>query len=82
MYQYGLGVPLSMEKAIECYRNAAKGGSIAAERVVVNLHLKHGNLGKKLSVLPRLVFILFKSFFIALQNRDDERLVDIYKNMN
>lgn len=77
LHEYGLGVDHDLEQASYYYRKGSKNGYLIADRAIIDLVFKGNNLLKKLLVLPKFIYILIKSFFIALENIHDERIVDI-----
>ena len=77
IYQLGLGVPRSVEMAIENYKKSAAHGYILADRALIHLTFQQGNFFNKVFVLPKFFYILIKAAIIAYRNINDERLAGI-----
>lgn len=76
MYQHGLGIEKDKKIAFQYYSSAASSGNLPAERACITLLLAGigGTLGRILAV-PKLLIVIVKTFFIALKDPNDQRLM-------
>jgi len=77
IYHQGLGVTRNIDMAIAFYERAAAHGYLVAERALIHLTWQHGNLLRRVAVLPRYVYIIAKAAMIAFRDVNDPRIVDI-----
>ena len=77
LYHQGLGVPKDLNVATNYYKQAAAHGYLIAERSLIHLAWKRGNLFRRILVVPQYIYLVAKTVVIAQRNINDPRLVDI-----
>jgi len=77
IYHQGLGVTRDIDRAISYYKRAAAHGYLVAERALIHLTWQHGNLLKRIAVLPKYLYIIAKAAIIAFRNVNDPRIADV-----
>ena len=77
MYTHGLGVDVDYQKAVHWYKRGADLGYLFAERSLIYMKWKDGNLTVKLMMFPKKLSLLFRAVCIAVKNINDPRLIDI-----
>lgn len=77
MFEKGFGVNENVDKAMEYYKLSDQNGYLIGERAYINLIFHSGKIHQKFSAIPKLVYIVIKSFFLAKKNIKDERLAEI-----
>lgn len=77
IYLHGLGVPKDVRLAQKYYEQGAEHGYILAERALLYLKVKQGNILTRCVVWPNYIFLLVKAGFIAYRDISDERIADI-----
>lgn len=77
IYEYGLNGERSICMAKEVYRKGAENGYLMCDRSLIKLRIQEGGLYVRFTMCIKLVAIVIKSFFIALNDVHDERIVDV-----
>ncbi len=77
MYRHGLGVGVDNQVAMNWYKRGADSGYLIAERSLIYLKCKNGNIIVKLMMFQKYILILLKALCIARKNINDMRLIDI-----
>ena len=81
IYQHGCGVPPDIDKATNYYQQGAVHGFIMAERSLINLTSKNGNVLVQILSLLKLVSLQIRTAKIAYQNMNDPRLADVQRRV-
>jgi TPR repeat protein len=82
IYEHGLGVKKSVQKAKEYYSDGAKCGYLISARALVQTVFRYGSLWEKLLAIPDYVRLVAKGFKVASGNASDERLADVPNPFN
>ena len=77
MYLGGLGVDADDQKAMHWYKRGTDLGYLFAERSLIYMKWKNGNLIVKLMMFPKFISLLFKGVYITIKNVNDLRLMDL-----
>jgi TPR repeat protein len=77
IYQHGSGVPTDLQMALDYYQRGASHGCIMAERSLIALESRQGNILVKFSSLFKLIRLQIKTVKIASHNKNDPRIADI-----
>ena len=80
IYREGLGVDVDYPKAMHWYKRGADLGYLFAERYLIYLKWKNGNLIVKSMMIPKFMSLLFRGGCIARKNINDIRLIDFRKS--
>jgi TPR repeat protein len=77
LYQFGCGVPKDINQAIQYYQLGAAQGYVRAERSLIYLESKQGNIFIKIISLYRFIRLLLKTVKIMTHNVNDPRIADV-----
>ncbi len=77
IYHRGSGVPIDIDRAIKYYRQGAEHGYIMAERSLISLEFKNGNIFEKFILIFKFIMLFIRTAKILIKNINDPRVIDV-----